>query len=157
MTVKIRRATPKDIKDILPVWGQLASYHSALDAAFTPSEQWSREYAAYLRTLMSRDDAIAVVASNDEEIVGYAVGRITTLPAFFAARYRGYIHDVYVTEAYRRRGIGRRLVAEILSWLRLHGISMVELTVATRNEAIPFWESLGFRTYMHQMKLKLRD
>ena len=157
MTVHIRRATPRDIKGILPVWGQLAEYHSGLDAAFTPSEHWSREYAAYLRTLMSRDDAIAVVASNDEEIVGYAVGRITTLPAFFATRYRGYIHDVYVMEPYRRRGVGRRLVAEILTWLRQHGVSMVELTVAARNEAIPFWESLGFRTYMHQMKLKLRD
>lgn len=157
MTVQIRRATPRDIKEILPVWGQLATFHSALDPAFTPSPHWPREYSAYLRTLMSRDDAIAVVAKDDSGVVGYAVGRTMTLPPFFEHRHRGYIHDVFVQEGYRRHGIGRRLVEEILAWLRRRGVTLVELTVAANNEAVPFWERLGFRIYMHQMKLELRD
>ena len=157
MTVQIRRATTRDVREILPVWGELAGFHADLDPAFTPSPQWPREYGAYLRALIGRDDAMAVIARDAGQVIGYAIGRITALPPFFEHRYRGYIHDVYVMEPYRRRGVGRRLVAEILTWLRQHGVSMVELTVAARNEAIPFWESLGFRTYMHQMKLKLRD
>ena len=157
MTVEIRRATIKDIKEILPVWGQLADFHSALDPAFTPSAQWPREYGAYLRTLISRDDAIAVVAKESLEVVGYAVGRITTLPPFFEHRYRGYIHDVFVKPECRRRGVGRQLVEEILRWLERHRVTLVELTVAANNDAIPFWQRLGFRVYMHQMKRELRD
>lgn len=156
-TVEIRRATLKDIKDILPVWGQLADFHSALDPAFTPSAQWPREYGAYLRVLITRDDAIAVMAKDGSEVVGYAVGRITTLPPFFEHRYRGYIHDVFVTPQFRRHGVGRRLVDEILRWLRQRGVNLVELTVAANNDAVPFWERLGFRVYMHQMKRDLRD
>lgn len=157
MTVEIRRATLKDIKDILPVWGQLADFHSVLDPAFTPSAQWPREYGAYLRILITRDDAIAVVAKDDSEVVGYAVGRITTLPPFFEHRYRGYIHDVFVKPQFRRHGVGRLLVDEILRWLRQRGVNLVELTVAANNDAVPFWERLGFRVYMHQMKRDLRD
>lgn len=157
MTVEIRRATLRDIKDILPVWGQLAVFHSALDPVFTPSAQWSREYGTYLRTLMTRDDAIAVVAKDGGELVGYAVGRITMLPPFFQQRYRGYIHDVFVKPQIRRRGVGRRLVDAILQWLRQQEVTLVELTVATNNEAVAFWERLGFSGYMQQMKKDLRD
>lgn len=153
MGVHIRRATARDIKEILPVWGELAHYHASLDPAFTPSPQWSREYSAYLRTLMGRDDALAVVAREGPEVIGYAVGRITTLPPFFEHRFRGYIHDVFIRESFRRRGVGRRLVEEILEWFRTRGVTLVELTVAANNrEAIPFWERLGFLVYMHQMK-----
>ena len=152
MTVQIRRATARDVREILPVWGELAGFHAHLDPAFTPSVHWSREYAAYLRTLMTRDDALAVIAKDGTQVIGYAIGRITTLPSFFEHRFRGYIHDVYVREAHRRQGVGRQMVEEIFEWLRSHGVTIVELTVAANNNATGFWERLGFQTYMYQMK-----
>lgn len=158
MTVHIRRATARDIKEILPVWGELAVYHADLDPAFTPSADWPHEYGAYLRTLIGRDDALAVIARDDTELVGYAVGRITHLPPFFEHRHRGYIHDVYVRAPHRLRGIGRRLIGEIFAWFNRQGVTVVELTVAANNEdAESFWRKLGFRTYMLQMKRVLRD
>ncbi len=153
MGVQIHRATARDIKAILPVWGELASYHAALDPAFTPASNWPREYSAYLRTLMGRADALALVARDNGDVIGYAVGRISTLPPFFEHRYRGYIHDVFTRARFRRRGIGRRLVEELLNWFRDRGVIVVELTVAANNpDALPFWRRLGFQTYMHQMK-----
>ena len=157
MTVEIRRATLKDIKEILPVWGELAVFHSTLDPAFTPSAQWPREYGTYLRSLMTRDDAIALVARDAGEIVGYAVGRVTMLPPFFEQRYRGYIHDVFVKPQFRRHGIGRRLIDAILQWLHQQEVLLVELSVATNNEAVGFWERLGFSVYMQQMKKDLQN
>ena len=151
--VHIRRATARDIEEILPVWGELAVYHADLDAAFTPAPEWPQEYGTYLRSLMSRDDALAVIARDGAHLVGYAVGRITSLPPFFERRQRGYIHDVYVRERYRHRGIGRRLVDEILAWFGRRNVTLVELTVAANNtDAASFWRALGFETYMHQMK-----
>jgi len=158
MTFEIRRATARDIKQILPVWGELAGFHASLDPAFTPSSEWPREYGAYLKTLMAREDTLALVAKENQEIIGYAVGRITTLPPFFEHRFRGYIHDVYVRGEFRRRGLGRRLVEEILAWFGRRGVTLVELTVAANNsEAFPFWKRLGFFVYMHQMKRELRE
>jgi ribosomal protein S18 acetylase RimI-like enzyme len=153
MVFHIRRATPRDIKAILPVWGELAAYHANLDPSFTPARAWAREYGAYLRTLMDRDDTLAIVARDVDAVIGYAVGRISTLPPFFEHRYRGYIHDGYTREGFRRRGIGRKLVEELFAWFRRRGVTFVELTVAANNtEALPFWQRLGFETYMHHMK-----
>ncbi|HXF81329.1 MAG TPA: GNAT family N-acetyltransferase [bacterium] len=157
MTVQIRRATTRDVREMLPVWGELAGFHADLDPAFTPSPHWPREYGAYLRTLISRDDALAVIARDEGQIIGYAIGRITALPPFFERRYRGYIHDVYVRHPFRRRGIARRMVQEILRWLRDRGVPLVELTVAANNDAVGFWQRLGFSIYMHQMKLELGE
>jgi ribosomal protein S18 acetylase RimI-like enzyme len=62
-----------------------------------------------------------------------------------------------VKPQFRRHGIGRRLIDAILQWLRQQEIRLVELTVATNNEAVAFWERLGFSIYMQQMKKDLQD
>ncbi len=153
----IRAAMGSDIAEIVAIWGELAFHHAQLDEAFAPSVRWQEEYRQFIRTLIGRDDALAVVAVEAGKVVGYGVGRISTLPAFFERRRRGYVHDVVMREAYRRRGIGRRLVGALLDWMRDAGVSLVELTVAVRNEeAVAFWKQLGFATYMHHMKLTLR-
>jgi ribosomal protein S18 acetylase RimI-like enzyme len=152
----IRTATADDIPEIVAIWGELAIHHAELDAAFAPSERWREEYRYFIRSLIGRDDALAVVAVEDGTLVGYGVGRISVLPAFFERRRRGYIHDVVTRPAYRRRGIGRQLVEALLQWMRHADITVVELTVAVRNTgAVAFWERLGFVTYMHHMKREL--
>jgi ribosomal protein S18 acetylase RimI-like enzyme len=154
----IRAATASDVAEIVAIWGELALHHAQLDEAFAPSARWQEEYRQFIRTLIGRDDALAVVAVEAGRVVGYGVGRISTLPAFFERRRRGYVHDVVTRQAYRRRGIGRRLVGALLEWMRGTGISLVELTVAVRNEeAVRFWQEMGFATYMHHMKRTLRS
>jgi ribosomal protein S18 acetylase RimI-like enzyme len=154
----IRPAVASDINEIVAIWGELARYHAELDKAFEPSPRWHEEYRYFIRTLLGRDDALAVVAVADRRLVGYGVGRISLLPGFFARRRRGYIHDVVTSESYRRRGIGRRIVQALLRWMRDVEVSSVELTVAVRNDAaVEFWERMGFSTYMHHMQRELPE
>lgn len=152
----IRPATPQDVPQIVAIWGELARQHARLDPAFATSDRWQEEYRHFVRGLMFRDDALAVVAVEEDQVVGYAVGRISMLPGFFARRRRGYIHDVVVRRDRRRRGVGRRLVDALQHWMAEAGASSVELAVAACNEeAVAFWERLGFVTYMHHMRRDL--
>jgi len=153
---EIRPATARDLPEIVEAWGELAGHHAKLDRAFAPSGQWQEEYRHFIRGLLGRDDALAVVAVQDGRVIGYGVGRISLLPGFFERRRRGYIHDLVTKEAYRNRGIGRRLVESLLAWMRGEDVTTVELTVAVRNtQAVAFWERLGFGTYMHHLKRDL--
>jgi ribosomal protein S18 acetylase RimI-like enzyme len=150
---KVRPATHHDIPEIVAIWGELAQYHTSLDPSFAPSARWQDEYRQFIRALIGRDDALAVVAVSEEQIVGYAVGRISMLPGFFERRRRGYIHDVVTREPFRRRGIGTGLVDALLEWMRAGGVTTVELTVSTRNhDAVRFWSRRGFSAYMVHMK-----
>jgi ribosomal protein S18 acetylase RimI-like enzyme len=154
----IRPAVAADIPEIVAIWGELAHYHAGLDDAFAPSARWQEEYRYFIRSLLGRDDALAVVAFDDRRLVGYGVGRISLLPGFFDRRRRGYIHDVVTREPYRRRGIGGRIVKALLQWMQEADVSSVELTVAVRNKgAVRFWERMGFSTYMHHMKRELAE
>jgi len=154
--MEITRARAQDIDAILDLWGELAAFHADLDPAFTPAAGWRAAYAGYLATLLGRPDARVLVAHQEGRIVGYGVARITFLPPFFAERRRGFIQDVFTNQGYRRRGISRRLVSDLLAWLREETVTTVELTVAINNEeAIRLWESLGFRPYMQHFKLAL--
>jgi ribosomal protein S18 acetylase RimI-like enzyme len=154
--VVVRPATQADVTEIVTIWGELATHHAALDSSFAPSERWQDEYRHFVRSLLGRDDALAVVAVDHARVVGYAVGRISMLPGFFAQRERGYIHDAVVRPEYRRRGIGRQLVQALTTWMDAGGVAIVELTVATRNrEAVEFWRRVGFDSYMVHMKREL--
>ena len=154
--VVVRPATQADVTEIVAIWGELAVHHAALDSSFAPSDRWQDEYRHFVRSLLGRDDALAVVAVDQARLVGYAVGRISMLPGFFAQRERGYIHDAVVRPDCRRRGIGRQMVEALTAWMHEHGVALVELTVATRNrEAVEFWRSVGFDSYMVHMKREL--
>lgn len=153
----IRPATVRDLPEIVAIWGELAFHHARLDEAFRPSLHWQEEYRQFIRNLLDRDDARAVVAVEGGRVIGYAVGRITLLPGFFERRRRGYIHDVVTERAFRRRGVGRGLVEALLAWMQESGVTTVELTVAVMNqEAAAFWTRLGFVPYMHHLKRELR-
>lgn len=57
-----------------------------------------------------------------------------------------YIKDVVVRSEYQRRGIGRRMIQELLKFVGDHGVGgtdiFIELTAAP--EKAPFYEKLGF-------------
>ena len=58
---------------------------------------------------------------------------------------RGYIYHMCVGEAYRRQGLGTRLVSRCLEALKAEGINKVALLVFGYNEAgNAFWEKQGF-------------
>ena len=56
----------------------------------------------------------------------------------------------------RRQGIGRRLVAEALDWIRGRGVARVEIQVATGNrEGQAFWRAIGFADLMNVLHKRL--
>lgn len=153
---EVRPASVRDLPEIVEAWGELAQYHATLDRAFATSARWQEEYRQFIRGLLGRNDALAVVAVQSGRLIGYGVGRISLLPGFFECRRRGYIHDLVTRQPCRNRGVGRRLVEALLAWMQDEDVTTVELTVAIRNSgAVAFWERLGFISYMHHLKRDL--
>ena len=86
---------------------------------------------------LNRNPDTSFVAMEEGEVVGVIL-------AGHDGR-RGYIYHMSVGEAYRRQGIGTRLVERCLSALKAEGINKAALLVFNRNEAgNAFWERQGF-------------
>ena len=100
------------------------------------SRPWTR---AMLMEEMQNDDVAFLVAEQDEGIVcGYA-GLQVVLD-------EGYILNVAVYPALRRRGIGTALMNVFLNFARERGLRFLTLEVrASNTEAILLYGRLGFR------------
>lgn len=60
-------------------------------------------------------------------------------------RTRAQLVSMWTAPTHRHRGIGRRLVSEVLRWAHLRGAHTLLLMVTPNNEpAIRFYERLGF-------------
>ncbi len=95
------------------------------------------------------------VESPDGEVI--AGGGVLLVPFQPSPRQpqplRPFIVNVYTEPPYRRRGLARRLLQEMVAWCRAQGYGAVSLHAA--EEGRPLYESLGFLP-TNEMRLKLR-
>ncbi|MGO5027738.1 ribosomal protein S18-alanine N-acetyltransferase [Candidatus Agathobaculum pullicola] len=83
------------------------------------------------------DKGIFLVAEQDGQAVGY-IGCQTVLD-------EGYITNVAVSPDCRRQGVGRALIAELVSCARAKELSFVTLEVRASNaSALALYEGAGF-------------
>ena len=54
------------------------------------------------------------------------------------------IEVLFVDEKYRRNGFGLKLMNSAVEWFKVKKIDEIELTVVYGNEAVSFYEKLGF-------------
>lgn len=117
-----------------------------LDAIFNMEEtSFSDLYPKGLLKAFFYLPGVYIVASSKEAVIGYAIGII---------RYEklGHIVSVAVNESRRRKGVGQRLMEEIIGRLCSMGIKRIRIEVRESNlPAIKLYSKLGF---MEEGKIK---
>ncbi len=155
-SVTIRPVEPHDQEAIARMWAALSTYHTQLDSRM-PRMAAGAPAAYASRLIEVRGDAQtrAFVAEVDGTVVGYVLGAIVDLtPDLFEHEDVGFVADIYVEPAFRRRGIARQLFRGICHWFAEQNVRRVEWQVAVANEeARRFWESVGGRELVVRMRL----
>ncbi|MDA8095473.1 MAG: GNAT family N-acetyltransferase [Betaproteobacteria bacterium] len=94
---------------------------------------------AAIARYLDRNPGLSLVAEIAGEIVGCVL-------AGHDGR-RGFLYHLAVAPAYRRRGLGRALVAACVSALRSQGIRKMHIDVLAGNaDGMAFWERLGWQS-----------
>lgn len=89
------------------------------------------------RGLLRRGDAELIVAAADGAPVGYAV--------FWQVLDQGELGNVAVDPEWRGRGVGQRLVQEVIARARVRGVRELFLEVRPSNDtARTLYQNLGF-------------
>ena len=136
--IKIREMRSSDIDAMLRIrldW---------LANQYDESETTELERAWFAR-YPGNEMAPALVAEDDGQIIAYALCSLTTHPT--AVGRAGEIDEVCVLEAYRRQGIGARLVAEARRLLRsrVDDLTAIQARVARDDgPAAAFLRAQGF-------------
>ena len=159
--MRIRPATPADVPAILPMVAALCAQHEAWDPeryGYLPGvveryRRWLPQRAADPRSvlLIAEDAGTERVVERSPgsgaiPLAGFLVGTVEANIPIYTLTEFGFIHDMWVDPAQRRRGIARALVLAAVERFRAMGVSQVRLETATANEgARRLFESCGFR------------
>ena len=109
------------------------------EQCFQPPDRFSRRY---LRSLVSRPNAVTWVAEENGRLTGFAI----VVWAQRKTEIKAYIQTIEVAPDARRSGIGRELLQRIEASVRTAGAALIWLHVEAANAAaIHLYEELGYR------------
>lgn len=136
MPLTLRRADAKDCALVLSFIRDLASYEQLM-AEFQATEEKLQA------TLFSEKPcAECVLAFVDDAPAAFAIFHANY--STFLAKPGLYVEDLFVKPAFRKRGVGRALLAHIAKLANERGCGRVEWTVLDWNEpAIDFYKTFG--------------
>jgi aminoglycoside 6'-N-acetyltransferase I len=117
--MELRPAQPAELDAVLAL--AVAFY---AEDGFTTAETRLR---AHLRVLLDSSAARVMVASDGNELLGFAV---TTTSFGLEDGLIAELEDLYVVPAARLHGIARRLIDDSVQWAGEHGCAHLELVVA---------------------------
>lgn len=151
--VVIRRAVPRDVRVLAGLWREMMEFHRKLDPAFEfgPAAQTGIE--KHLSETIRSTGGRVFVASAGGRMIGYILGEIQERKPIYPLGRYGFISDLSVTSAWRRRGVGRALVNTLMAWFHEHGVTAIELFILENNDvSTAFWQSVGFRHYLRLLR-----
>jgi GNAT superfamily N-acetyltransferase len=150
--MKLINVRARHIPALVALWTELMQYHEAIDPIFRMSAGGREKYAAFLTGLLQQRNARVVAAADGDTLVAYAVAIVADRPPVFWRDAVGEISDFYVRPGYRRKGVGRKMLARIEAWFRGKGIDRIELRVAWGNPlGHEFWRMQGFGDYLRTL------
>jgi ribosomal protein S18 acetylase RimI-like enzyme len=151
--ILVRLCKPADLPAVANLAARLVREHHAMDPnRFFIFGNIEEGYARYLGSEMRKKRSLVLIAADSSGILGYAYGRIEPRDWNALLESCGFVHDLYVDERARRRGVGTRLMDEMIKRLAAQGAPRVDLmTAALNTNAHRLFERLGFRTTMLEM------
>ena len=155
----IRAAQESDIEQLTQLRLALQEYLERCNPHLWRLSADRREYLRnQLIQLLSDEDALTLVALNDNVvIVGMIAGRVNTSEHYIPPR-TGSINTLFVSEPWRRRGIGAELVKSLCRFFASRGVEDICVRYVTENaEATRFWSELGFQPRIVTAGAKLSD
>ncbi len=120
----VRPATHEDIRSM----AQLLEELFAVETRFTVDVQ---KQCCGLEMLLDSSQAGIWVAERSGRVVGMVSMQLTVSSAEGALS--GWLEDLVVSSAFRRRGLGKALLKSAVSWARRRGVTRIQLLADGRN------------------------
>jgi len=141
--VSVRPATPADIPALMRMKASLLALEDSLHVATASEADWRRDGFGPQALFQ------ALIAEISGEAAGMATYSRRGFPGWKGCAF--FLHDLYVDEAFRRRGCARALMAHLAAEAQRQNAAFIELTVDAANRARQFYERVGFAHVSHCM------
>ncbi|WP_198650497.1 GNAT family N-acetyltransferase [Saccharospirillum mangrovi] len=135
----------------------LLALEQALVKAERPFNSWFIDGQIFYYDLdhfIQHDQTQLLVAEAGGEIIATGYLQIRTSKPSLRHDREGYLGFMYVTDAYRGKGVNKMIMHELMDWAKAQGVRDFYLDVYAQNQtAIRAYEKLGFEASLVNMKL----
>ncbi len=153
----IRNGTMQDFEQVNILRKQVNDLHvQGQPDIFKPG--FCQEMQEYLKQFIDSQDKQLLVYEQDGKICGYAMLEFVTKPETPYRYALEYIEvgELGVSQDCQKQGIGKKLMQHIRQIAQQKNIKKIELDMWSFNDnALKFYEKLGFNTYRRHMNIKL--
>lgn len=149
--LRFRRAKAADLSAIVRLLAEDELGRSREDATLP----LDAKYIAAFRAVDEDPNQHFIVAIQEEAVVGCM--QVSIIPGLSRmGMTRGQIESVRVMKRLRGKGVGRKLIEHAIELCRAKHCGLVQLTSdKSRNDALAFYQKLGFVASHEGMKLVL--
>lgn len=134
--MRIRPATQDDLPAILPLFQDLDAKHRRSSKDIRDEIKPERYELLFNSTFKENSDLILSVVEKEQEVIGFALAKITQVQKNFILKDSliGEVLYVAVSERYKRGGIGRELMKDMEQRLIEKGVEKFQLRVFSFND-----------------------
>ncbi|MED1567252.1 GNAT family N-acetyltransferase [Bacillus paramycoides] len=140
MRISNKYITLDEIEIIRDSLDKLHEYHNSKSKYFSgdyPRMTFEERIEEYKRNSKYGEYRIELlIDSETDNILGFCIA--------YSKKISGKIEVLFVDEKYRRNGFGLKLMNSAVEWFKEQQIDDIELTVVYGNEAVSFYQKLGF-------------
>lgn len=155
--MQIRPATVDDVPAVIPMVAKICALHESWDPAkYGFLDNPSEMYRGWLRSRALDPRSVFLVAEREQRLVGFLIATTEKEIPIYRLSEFGFIHDLWVDEAYRNEGVARQMVMLAVERFREIGVKQIRLDTAQKNDAARgLFHRCGFRVSTIEMLMEL--
>jgi ribosomal protein S18 acetylase RimI-like enzyme len=154
--LNIKKATQKDFNKILKLKLESKEEERKYNDELEPVRKVKKHYAEYLKNDLKSNWRAVFMAIEDRQIVGFATVKIYRTLHICGYERCGFISNVFIKKECRKQGVAKKLIDQIIKWLKENDATKVSLELYQGNiPALNLYHKLGFKKYSIKMKKKI--
>lgn len=158
--VSIRPATAEDVPTVLPMVKSISEWHAIRQPAiYALHKDYLQTYGSWLVRQSTEPRSVFLVAEADDgSHVGFLIATTEgDIPIYKPAEH-GFVHDIWVEEAYRHEGIARQMMMLAIESFSQRGIWQLRLdTIHDNIPAQRLFASCGMLPRTLSMSIELPE
>ncbi len=148
--MQIRKFKKEDLSEVLDLCREVRQHHIDILNGYFTEQNDEVEQIDFLAAL-SNDNIIALVAEDNDEIIGYILGKFKEAPYLINPKF-AHVSNFGVNKNKRHKGIGKKLMDAFLNLCQENQIAEIRLGVYNQNIiAYKFYENYGFKPLEQKM------
>ena len=150
MEYSFRTALISDVPALKRIQQRLVSYERPFDRGIPRK---GKVIYYNIKKLVRARNTYFLVAASKNNIIACAFGQVRKNAAWAVNKTYGHIGLVFVDEKFRRKGISRCMIGQLVKWFEKKKVRDIRLEVYGKNiPAVKAYREYGFRDFVIQMR-----